>query len=166
MYDAPDENGNSAQMVLVESAQSVANRLESVCWDDTTASLSPPVVGMPYVSVALWDRGDATNSLLEAHRRNSPYIMSDDDFAQRFRSEAKLPARNEQASVFNRATLAKAAFKYDPGSVLHGVFSRETGWSRPPATMSVRVHRSAAVERCRQWRGQERPSCSCSIVSP
>ena len=122
VYDAPDENGNSAQMILVESAQSVANRLESVCWDDTTASLSPPVVGMPYVSVALWDRGDATNSLLEAHRLNSPYIMSDDDFAQRFRSEAKLPARNEQASVFNRTTLAKAAFKYDPGSVLHGVF--------------------------------------------
>ena len=121
-YDAPGENGNPIQMVLVESAQSVANRLENVCWDDATASLYSAVAGMPYVSVALWDRGDATNSLLEAHRLNSPYIMSDTDFAQRFRTEAKLPARNEQVGVFDRSTLARAAFKYDPGSVLHGVF--------------------------------------------
>ena len=122
VYDTPGENGNSTQMVLVESAQSVANRLENVCWDDATASLYSPIAGMPYVSVTLWDRGDATNSLLEAHRLNSPYIINDTDFAQRFRTEAKLPARNEQAGVFDRATLARAAFKYDPGSVLHGVF--------------------------------------------
>ncbi len=122
VYDAPGENGNSAQMLLVESAQSVANRLEYVCWDEAATSLYPAVAGMPYVSVTLWDRGVATNSLLEAHRLNSPYIMRDDDFAQQFRTEAKLPARKEQVGVFDRATLARAAFKYDPGSVLHGVF--------------------------------------------
>jgi len=101
---------------------------------------------MPYVSVTLWDSGDATNSLLEAHRLNSPYIMNDDGFAQRFRSDAGLPGGggsagsrrrrrqaseeaeaepatdNEQVGIFNRATLARAVFKYDPGSILHGVF--------------------------------------------
>ena len=122
VYDAPGENGNATQMVLVESAQSVANRLENVCWDYSNTSLYSAIAGMPYVSVTLWDSGNTTNSLLEAHRLNSPYIISDADFAQRFRTEAKVPARNEQAGVFDRGALARAAFKYDPGSVLHGVF--------------------------------------------
>ena len=146
VYDAPGDNGGPVPMVLVESAQSMANRLEYVCWDDATASIYSTVSGMPYVSVTLWDSGDTTNSLLEAHRLNSPYIMSDADFAQLFRTEAKLPAQRQQSrrrrrgaespasdeensveqdgqvGVFNRSNLARAAFKYDPGSVLHGVF--------------------------------------------
>ena len=123
VYDGISADGRQTRMVLVESAQSVANRLESVCWNDATGSLDPAVAGMPYVSVGLWDSGGTTNSLLEAHRLNSPYIISSDsDFARQFRSEAKLPARNQQVGIFNRATLARAAFKYDPGSVLHGVF--------------------------------------------
>lgn len=146
VYDAPGENGNATQTVLVESAQSIANRLESVCWDDATSSPHSTVAGVPYVSVALWDSGDATNSLLEAHRLNSPYIMSDDAFAQRFRSDARLPrgggsagarrrrrqtnaeaeaepaTENGQVGIFSRIALAKAVFKYDPGSILHGVF--------------------------------------------
>ena len=147
VYEAPDEHGNSVQMVLVESAQSVANRLEIVCWNDATDSLNPTVAGMPYVSVTLWDSGNTTNSLLEAHRLNSPYIMNDDGFAQRLRTDARLPAGSgstgarrrgrrasaeaeverppadtDQVGAFDRATLARAAFKYDPGSVLHGVF--------------------------------------------
>lgn len=123
VYDGIGADGRQRRMVLIESAQSVANRLEDVCWNDATGSLDPAVAGMPYVSVSLWDSGDTTNSLLEAHRLNSPYIISSDsDFVQQFRREAKLPARNEQVGIFNRATLARAAFKYDPGSVLHGVF--------------------------------------------
>ena len=121
-YDAPGDDGSMVRMVLVESAQSMANRLESVCWDEAKGSLYPAVTGMPYVSVALWDSGDTTASLLEAHRLNSPYIMSDAAFAQRFRVEANLPARSQQVGVFNRSNLARAAFKYDPTSVLHGVF--------------------------------------------
>ena len=143
IYEAPGANGGSSQMALLESAQSVANRLESVCWDAATDAPRPALAGMPYVSVTLWDRGDTTNSMLEAHRLNSPYIANDAEFAQKFRAEAKLPVgsgstararrrRNEEpeedeeqsgaVGVFNRETLAKAAFKYDPGSVLHGVF--------------------------------------------
>ena len=122
VYDGLGADGAPMLMVLVESAQSVANRLEWVCWDDATGSLEPVITGIPYVSVDLWGSG-STNSLLEAHRLNSPYILSNDSgFAEKFRSEAQLPARNEQVGIFNRAALARAAFKYDPGSVLHGVF--------------------------------------------
>jgi len=76
---------------------------------------------MPYISIALWD-GKTTNSMLEAHRLNSPYIMRDDDFKTRLRDAAGLPEKESGAGVFSRRQLAKAAFMYDPGSVLHGVF--------------------------------------------
>ena len=143
VYEAPGLNGSPGQMALLESAQSVANRLESVCWNTAADAPYPALAGIPYVSVTLWDRGDTTNSMLEAHRLNSPYIANDAEFTQKFRAEAKLPARgsggarnqrrrNEDqeddeeqagaAGVFNREALAQAAFKYDPGSVLHGVF--------------------------------------------
>lgn len=149
VYEAPGINGGPIQTALLESAQSVANRLESVCWDSAANAPHPAINGMPYVSVALWDSNDTTNSMLEAHRLNSPYIANDDKFSQQFCDDANLPSRrrtrsraprsqtppNEDAQeqqdepqelgVFDQTTLAslaKAAFKYDPGSVLHGVF--------------------------------------------
>ena len=121
-YDVPGSNGQATQVVLVESAQSMANRLEYVCWDEATESLHQVLTGVPYVSVTLWDSGDTTNSILEAHRLNSPYIMRDKNFPDRFRTEARLPVKESAAGAFDRRGLASAAFKYDPGSVLHGVF--------------------------------------------
>ena len=119
-YEAPGK----VDMVLVESAQSMANRMEAVCWNESSGSPHSALEGMPYVSVTLWDSGDTTNSILEAHRLNSPYIMRDEGFADKLRAEAGMPGRKEKEEVgeFNRAALAKAVFKYDPGSVLHGVF--------------------------------------------
>src|ERR1700722_8424820 len=74
-YDAPD----GTPTLLVESAQSMANRLESVCWDEASDDVSPDLKGLPYVKVklpGLGDGSDTTNSLLEFHRLNSPYIMA------------------------------------------------------------------------------------------
>ena len=88
--------------MLVESAQSMANRLEAICWNEGTGSLHEALTGMPYVSVTLWDSGDRTNSILEAHRLNSPYIMRDSDFPDEFRGEARLPERDSAAGVFDR----------------------------------------------------------------
>lgn len=123
-YQAPSANGQASDVVLVESAQSMANRLETVCWDEASAALQPALKGMPYVSVEipLKDKAATTNSLLEAHRLNSAYIMRDADFQARLRSDSRLPAGDSGAGAFDRRGLAGAAFKYDPGSVLHGVF--------------------------------------------
>ncbi len=46
-YQLPD----STEMLLVESAQSVANRLESVCWDDVAGQLIPELQGLPFIVV-------------------------------------------------------------------------------------------------------------------
>src|SRR5947209_17951405 len=78
IYEAPDGNGGTVSTLLVESPQSMANRLEAVCWDDATDDIVPELKGLPYVKVKLAGLGhsDTTSSLLEFHRLNSPYIMS------------------------------------------------------------------------------------------
>ena len=128
VYDTPDANGDSIQMILVESAQSVANRLEDVCWDYGNNSPHSALEGMPYVDVTLWNSDKTTNSLLEAHRLNSPYIINKDkkridqsNFLEKLRDESGI-ADEKEAIPFNRSALAKAVFKYDPNSVLHGIF--------------------------------------------
>src|SRR5205814_750926 len=67
-YEAPTENGGTVPTLLVESAQSMANRLEAVCWDDASDDLVDMLKGMPYVKVklaGLGDGSDTTCSLLE-----------------------------------------------------------------------------------------------------
>src|SRR5262245_51604713 len=78
-YEAPDDHGGTVPTLLVESAQSMANRLEAVCWDEGKDELAPELKGLPYVSVnlvGLPGEGNKTSSLQEFHRLNSPYIMS------------------------------------------------------------------------------------------
>src|SRR5438093_3400120 len=67
-YDAPDDNGGTIPTLLVESAQSMANRLEAVCWDEATDNIVPELNGLPYAKVKLAGLGngsDTTSSLLE-----------------------------------------------------------------------------------------------------
>jgi CRISPR-associated protein Csb1 len=135
-YDVPN-NGTVKRMLLVESAQSMANRLEAICWNEATDDLVAPLQGMPYVRVNLWNSGQSTNSILEAHRLNSYYIMNDPDFKEQLRKRAGVPERARGsrrsgeaeeaedlggAGLLSRRDLARAAFYYDPATVLHGVF--------------------------------------------
>lgn len=100
--------------LLVESAQSMANRLEAVCWDSERDDLVGPLAGLPYVRVG----GDASSSsILEAHRLNSPYVMGDAGFEKAFKERAGL----DKGSV-NRPAYAAALLHYDPCSLVHGSF--------------------------------------------
>lgn len=108
-------------MLLVESAQSMANRLEAVCWDEAAGKPIPALAGLPYVESKLGD-GVKTNSLLEAHRLNSPYIVNSAEFA------AIRDAIGFKADApFDRQKLVQALFKYDPNTLLHGVFLEKVG---------------------------------------
>src|SRR5271156_471741 len=59
--------------LLVESAQSMANRLETTCWDGANNAPVEVLKGISHVTVK---RKGAflTDSMLEAHRINSPYL--------------------------------------------------------------------------------------------
>ncbi len=119
-YTRPD----GTDMLLVESSQSMANRLEEVCWDFAAQDVVEPLKGMPYVRVDLGN-GRSTNSILEAHRLNSPYILGSDDTSFLNKLIGELGAA-EEGPVDNRL-LARLAFKYDPNSVVHGIFLEKVG---------------------------------------
>jgi CRISPR-associated protein Csb1 len=74
-FDTP-----SGRSLLVESAQSMANRLEAVCWDDGADELIEPLRGLSHVRV-LRDNSYLTSSVTDSHRLNSPYILESKDKA-------------------------------------------------------------------------------------
>lgn len=116
-YVLPDDR--NTQMLLLESAQSVANRLEAVCWDAAADDLVAPLRGLPYIRVSHGGK-PITNSILEAHRINSPYILdsTNRDFVERLSSELGA----DSAYPVDLPKAARAIMRYDPNSVLHGVF--------------------------------------------
>ncbi|HEY9248423.1 MAG TPA: type I-U CRISPR-associated RAMP protein Csb1/Cas7u, partial [Rariglobus sp.] len=107
-------------MLLVESAQSMANRLETVCWDSVANTWAAPLAGLPFVAVTDKSGAPVTNSLLEAHRLNSPYILegTDKTFFNALRKEL---GADEEGRV-DLQKLAAVLLKYDINSLLHGVF--------------------------------------------
>lgn len=115
------KSADGRDMLLVESAQSMANRLETVCWDEIIQKPVSDLEGLPYVEAILPD-GTRTNSLLEAHRLNSPYIVNSPEFV-----EIEKTIGFEKNKPFNRINLAKALLKFDPCSLLHGVFLEKIG---------------------------------------
>jgi CRISPR-associated protein Csb1 len=114
-YALPD----GTQKLLVESAQSVANRLEYTIWDEPNDALITEMQGLPYIQVNK-DGESYTNSILEAHRLNSPYILEGKDKSV-FDQIKKEAASLEDGPVKLR-DLAGLVFKFDPNAVLHGVF--------------------------------------------
>jgi len=120
-YPSPD--GNS-RIVLVESAQSMANRLENVCWDMTSDDWITPLKGLPLVKVKDAEGKAITNSVLEAHRLNSEYIARNPQF--RSIADSEIGFRKDR-SFDVRIQLAPFLLKYDPNSIIHGIFFEEIG---------------------------------------
>ena len=118
VYDSPDGHG---RMVLVESAQSMANRLEAVCWDDVADDWVAPLRGLPVVKVVDGKDGKPlTNSLLEAHRLNSPYILEGKDKTVVDLLKKRLSAM--EVGRVDLRELAKVLLEFDTNALLHGVF--------------------------------------------
>ena len=109
----------SGTSLLVESAQSMANRLENVLWDEGEQSPIADVQGISHVTIT---RGGAffTDTMLEAHRLNSPYLLegSNKDFSTQLQEELKVLSEGP----IDRRQLATILLKYDVNSLLHGVF--------------------------------------------
>ncbi|NBB81231.1 MAG: type I-U CRISPR-associated protein Cas7 [Verrucomicrobia bacterium] len=115
-YKAPD----GSDMLLVESAQSVANRLEFAIWDDASDDLIEAAEGLPYIRVNNADGSMLTNSILEAHRINSPYILEGKD--KSVFNYLKEDAAGLELGPVKLKNLAEIVMKYDANAMLHGVF--------------------------------------------
>ena len=117
-YKLPD----GTEMLLVESAQSMANRLEAACWDSAANDWVSPLKGLPWVMVTDKQGHPLTNSVLEAHRLNSPYILTGKidgkTFLETLASELAVAADQP----IDLKLLYQALLKYDINSLLHGLF--------------------------------------------
>lgn len=133
-YTAPD----GVEMLLVESAQSVANRMEMACWDEAKHELIAELKGLPYIQIYDKQGNMVSNSVLEAHRINSEYIMKNCKMAKR--ENGKLTKTDEEFNskfadeidykkdgMVSWDKFRKALLKYDINSLIHGCFLEEIG---------------------------------------
>jgi CRISPR-associated protein Csb1 len=132
-------------MLLVESAQSMANRLEDACWDHAAGDWLEPLRGLPYVKVVDADGGaPITNSVLEAHRLNSPYITGGalpDGTSFLDALKEAFGMTKKSGPDLNR--VAPVCFRYDPNALLHGVFlEKAAGIIRKPRALTAFIEAS------------------------
>lgn len=127
------------RMLLVESAQSMANRLEAVCWDESKNDWVGPLSGLPYVAVYNEKEDFITNSVFEAHRLNSPYILEGKGKDKAFFKATLAEELGDFAQGrVNLHLLSKALFKYDANALLHGIFLEKlAGRLRLPRVLSA-----------------------------
>ncbi len=129
---AAEFDAAGGKALLVESAQSMANRLEATTWDDSRADQAEALSILPYVRVLSPAREFLSSSRLEAHRLASAYIMSGQVAGQvgsawmmsRFGLEAGKP--------LDYRAVARACFALDPVSLVHGVFFARKEWPWQP----------------------------------
>ncbi len=97
----------------------MANRLETTCWDTARNAPVAPLSGLSHVTVT---RKGAflTDSMLEAHRINSPYLLEGRD--RGFFDNLKAELGGLEEGPINRRKLAEVLLKHDVGSLIHGVF--------------------------------------------
>ena len=110
----------SGTSLLVESAQSMANRLEQTIWDEAAQKPIAAADGISYIRV---ERKGAflTSSIQESHRINSPYLLESKK-DRSFFSELKAALGGLEEGPINRRLLAQALFSYDVNALIHGVF--------------------------------------------
>jgi len=106
--------------LLVESAQSMANRLETTCWDYANDKPIDLLAAISHVTVT---RKGAflTDSMLEAHRLNSPYLLENKQ-DKSFFDKLKRDLGGLGEGPIDRKRLAQVLLRYDVGSLIHGVF--------------------------------------------
>ena len=114
------EGPNGESMLLVESAQSIANRLEAVCWDRTADDWVSELRGLSVVKVLDRNSEPLTNSLLEAHRVNSPYILEGKD--KRVLDLLKDELADMEEGMVDLGKLANVLLRLDVNALVHGVF--------------------------------------------
>ena len=107
------------ECLLVESAQSMANRLELTIWDGVNQDVVPGVKGISHVRVERQGKF-LTDSIIESHRINSPYLLEGSDKTLLDALKSEIGTDND--GIVDRKKLAEALLKYDIGSLLHGAF--------------------------------------------
>lgn len=129
---------DGANWLLVESPQSMANRLELACWDEAAECFDEVCNGIPFIrSVVTVDGQTATTSTVqESHRLASPYILTgkikvkesdgeeekEKELWQVIKSDKNGGLGLQDNRPFLLRNHAGLLLKLDPSSLLHGTW--------------------------------------------
>jgi len=126
------DSADGGKALLVESAQSMANRLEATTWDDARADQARELSALPYVAIVNDDGAFLSSSRLEAHRLASAYVMNgkvDGVEGKKWLLERLGLAAGRP---LDHRAVARACFRLDPVSLLHGLFFARKEWPWQP----------------------------------
>ena len=127
-FDTPD----GVKALLVESPQSMANRLESMTWDEARANQVEALAPLPYVRIVSSDGAFLSSSRLEAHRLASAYIMQGKVDGKDGKDWMLAKLGLVAGRPLDYRAIAKACFAIDPVSLIHGVFFARKEWPWQP----------------------------------
>ena len=110
---------NDGMGMLVESTQSMANRLELTIWDDARNDIKQEFDGLSHVRVNR-NGNFLTDTILEPHRLNSPYLLEAKD--KKFFETLKKEVGAMETGSIDRKKFVESVLKYDVNSLVHGLF--------------------------------------------
>jgi CRISPR-associated protein Csb1 len=121
--------------LLVESAQSMANWLEGTTWDSARADQPAELGALPYVRITNPEGDYLTSSRVEAHRLACAYIMDGTvggTDGPRGRDWLLDQIGLIKGRPLDHRAVARACFRIDPVSLVHGVFFAQKSWPWQP----------------------------------
>ncbi|MGH9109332.1 MAG: type I-G CRISPR-associated RAMP protein Csb1/Cas7g, partial [Acidimicrobiales bacterium] len=125
LFDRPIGEDGWQRCLVLESAQSMANRLEAVAWDDGGDRPVPAFSGLPYVRVVDGQGSYLTSSRTEAHRLAAAFVKDAtlEGIGMRDVIRERLGLRDD--TPLSPRDIAAAVFALDPMCLVHGVFFAE-----------------------------------------
>ncbi|MBQ0971842.1 type I-G CRISPR-associated RAMP protein Csb1/Cas7g [Streptomyces griseoincarnatus] len=144
-FDTFTDDGSTTPSLLVESVQSMANRLEATAWDHGAQQPVDLIADLPYIRVhrASAPEEFLTSSRLEAHRIASAFVREAtlDGTKMLDLITSRLGLENDKP--LNFPAMADALMGLDPFVLLHGTFfNNKAWWGQPRFTRAV----SAVIE--------------------
>lgn len=129
LFDRPERSDGQVtwhKALVVESPQSMANRLEATAWDQNVEQPADTFAGLPYVRVVHGDDDSyLTSSRTEAHRLASAFVKDATLDGEGMRSviRQRLDLRDDRPVAPRQ--IAQSVFVLDPFCLVHGVFFAE-----------------------------------------
>ena len=126
-FSRPTGDGDrTVECLLVESAQSMANHLESVGWDAAAKASVDVLTGLPWVRVRAADDGRfLTSSRVESHRLASAFVKDSTLENESMKDVIRERLQLREDTPLDHRAVAAGVFALDPLCLVHGVFFAE-----------------------------------------
>lgn len=132
LFDRPTKDGGWEQCLLVESAQSMANRLEGTLWDDGAKAPTASIEALPYVTVSDGNGTHLSSSREESHRLAGLYVRNATVDGRTVRELTVERLGLSETTPLDYPSMAAALIGLDPLALVHGVFFAGKGSSDYP----------------------------------